>query len=90
MSEPNANAPGGDPEPVDTGSSDPEPVGTGSGYGFILGVVFALVVIALLAYFLLLSPSSTVDTPNASGAGSSGADATMTLGPSAWHLLVRG
>jgi uncharacterized membrane protein len=40
----NVNTPGGD------GTSD------GSGYGFIVGILVAIVVIALLVYFFVLNP----------------------------------
>ncbi len=45
MGQVNVNTPGGN------GTSD------GSGYGFIVGILVAIVVIALLVYFFVLNPS---------------------------------
>ena len=54
MSQVNVNTPGGGPEPVESGS----------GYGFIVGILVAIVVIVLLAYFLLLNPGSSNNATN--------------------------
>ncbi|MEO8246881.1 MAG: hypothetical protein ABI622_07130 [Chloroflexota bacterium] len=52
MGQVNVNTPGGD------GSSD------GSGYGFIVGILVAIVVIALLVYFFVLNPGGGGNTTN--------------------------
>ena len=59
MGQVNVNTPGGD------GTSD------GSGYGFIVGILVAIVVIALLVYFFVLNPGGGSEqhrnvTPNPS------------------------
>lgn len=60
MGQVNVNTPG------DNGTSD------GSGYGFIVGILVAIVVIALLVYFFVLNPggdggNNTDVVPDASG-----------------------
>ena len=61
MGQVNVNTPGGD------GTSD------GSGYGFIVGILVAIVVIALLVYFFVLNP----------GSGGNTTDNTVVPNPSA-------
>lgn len=54
--------PGGDEQ----FAAPPPSGGRGDLYGFALGVIFALVVIAFLVYFLLLNPAPADTTPVAS------------------------
>jgi hypothetical protein len=75
MTEGTVTVPDGGPDPVESGTS----------YGFIAGILVAIVVIALLVYFLLLSPGST--TPANTAGGSPGSGDVTTPAPSAWHLL---
>jgi len=47
------------------------PPDQGMGYGVVIGVLVALVVLALLVYFLLIAPGNTV-TPSGSASPSTG------------------
>lgn len=82
MSQVNVNTPGGAPEPV-------PPADGGVGYGMIVGILVAIVIIALLVYFLLLNPgnNNTTNTGNTGNTGNGGGETTVTPGPSAWHLV---
>ncbi len=75
MNEVNVNTPGEGPEPGERGTF----------YGFIAGVLVAIVIVALLVYLLLLSPAGT-NTPTGTGGGSPAAGVTGAPAASVWHL----
>jgi hypothetical protein len=63
-----------------SGSAQPPaapPPDQGMGYGVVIGVLVALVVLALLVYFLLIAPGNTV-TPNGSASPSTGGSAPIS------------
>jgi hypothetical protein len=70
VSQVNVNTPGGtEPAP---------PVSDGSGYGFIVGILVAILVIALLVWLLLFQ-----------GGGGNTTDNTVVPDASAYHLVYR-
>jgi hypothetical protein len=75
-------------ETVSMTEADPGSEDTATGYGFVAGIVMALVTIALLVYFLLLTPGSTV--PVTTGSASPRSSAPASPAASAWRLVWLG
>lgn len=69
MGQVNVNTPGG---------GGTAPASDGSGYGFILGIVVAVLVIALIVWLLVFNNPGTTDTTD---------DGTVL--PSGYHLVVQ-
>jgi hypothetical protein len=69
VSQVNVNTPGG---------GEPAPVSDGSGYGFIVGILVAILVIAVLVWLLVFS----------GGGGGNNTDG-VTPGASGYHLVHR-
>jgi hypothetical protein len=73
---------------VNVNRTDPAPPASdGSGYGFVVGIIVAILVIALVLWLLVFNNGGTTTPDNTDGGGDTSEEGEATPQPSGWRVV---